>query len=47
MDTAILKPFPEGNYEPLYVYDQYVITFVTRKKIIGFCNTANVDTSYR
>ena len=31
IDTVVLNIFPEGNYEPLYVCDQYVITFGTVK----------------
>ena len=27
IDPYILKLFPEGNHEPLYVYHNYVITF--------------------
>ena len=42
-DCIVLKPFPDGNYEWLYVCDKYIITFVTRKDIIGFWNTAHFD----
>ena len=46
-DPVILKLFLEGNREPLYVCYQYVITFGTRKRIIGLCNTAHVGSRYR
>ena len=38
IDSDILNHFPKRNYYPLYVCDQYFITFGTRK-ITGFCNT--------
>ena len=47
IDPEILKLLPEGNYEPLYVCDQYAITFVTRKNIIVIYNTAHVDSRDR
>ena len=34
MDPEILTLFTEGNYEPLYVCDKYIIKFETRNKII-------------
>ena len=43
IDTAILKPFPEGNHEALWIFDQSVITFGTRKIIIGLLNKAHVE----
>ena len=43
IDPAILKLCIVENYEPLYVCDQYVIKFGTRKYIIGFCNKDDVD----
>ena len=47
VDPIILKLCPEGNYEPLYVCNQYTITFGTRKRLLGFCNTYLVYCRYR
>ena len=38
------KLFIEGNYEPLYVCNKYVITFLIKNKVIGFQNIDHVDT---
>ena len=43
IDTAILNLCTEGNRKPLCVCDQYEITFETRKKMIGLCNTSYLD----
>ena len=42
VDPNILKLCPEEIHEPIFVCDQYVTTFVTRKNI-EFCNTAHVE----
>ena len=42
----ILKLNPEGNHEPLYACDKSVITFGTRKNIIGLCNISHVESRY-
>ena len=47
IDPFILKPFPEDNYEPLYVCDESSIIFGTRNNIILFCNRAYVKSRDR
>ena len=43
IDPAILNILPEGNYEPIFAYDQSVIIFGTTNNIIVFSNTGDMN----